>query len=345
MARLEMPTSPGNPFYEKLNALLQKAGFDAFVEELCTPFYAKKVGRPSIPPGRYFRMLLLGYFEGTDSECGICWRCEDSLPVREFGGQEPTESAPDQSSMTRICQRLPLETHHAVFEHLHKLLAKRKLFSGKFLGVDSSTMEAKTSLKAIVRRDTGENSQEMLKRLAKESGIETPTAEHPVQTIADKGYHSRTVLKALPAHFRSRSSEPARPGILRWHGDSEARDAVYRNRACLVSRKGQALMRARAERVERSFAHCLDRGGMRLVWLRGVENIEKRYIIHVAGFNPCLLMRTLFGGGTPQGWKESPCGLFLWLFAGMRGVFQVIGVTLGDTRRPCPLTVLITLPL
>ena len=352
VARQEMPKSPGNPFYERLNALLRKAGFDAFVEELCAPFYAKKLGRPSIPPGRYFRMLLLGYFEGIDSERGICWRCEDSLSVREFVGLEPTDSAPEHSSMTRIRQRLPLETHHAVFEHLHKLLAKHKLFSGKFLGIDSSTMEANASLKAIVRRDTGENYQEMLKRLAKESGIETPTAEqlialdkkrqgktlsnkewvsqtdgdariaklkdgrthmaykpehvvdletgaivsvsvhradcgdtktieasleraqsklvavlgsdapsteHPAEAIADKGYHSRAVLKALPAHFRSRISEPERPGILRWHGDSEARAAVYRNRARLGSCKGKALMRARAERVERSFAHCLDR--------------------------------------------------------------------------------------
>lgn len=141
VARQEMPKSPGNPFYERLNALLRKAGFDAFVEELCAPFYAKKLGRPSIPPGRYFRMLLLGYFEGIDSERGICWRCEDSLSVREFVGLEPTDSAPEHSSMTRIRQRLPLETHHAVFEHLHKLLAKHKLFSGKFLGIDSSTME------------------------------------------------------------------------------------------------------------------------------------------------------------------------------------------------------------
>ena len=149
VARQEMPKSPGNPFYEKLNALLRKAGFDAFVEDLCAPFYAKKLGRPSIPPGRYFRMLLLGYFEGIDSERGICWRCEDSLSVREFVGLEPTDSAPEHSSMTRIRQRLPLETHHAVFEHLHKLLAKHKLFSGKFLGIDSSTMEANASLKAI----------------------------------------------------------------------------------------------------------------------------------------------------------------------------------------------------
>ena len=105
------------------------------------------------------------------------------------------------------------------------------------------------------------------------------------------------------------------------------------------------MMRARAERVERSFAHCLDRGGMRRVWLRGEANIEKRYIIHVAGFNLGLLMRALFGVGTPKGWKESACGLFFGLFAGRRGRFLVIGVTLCDNRPACPLLVLITLPL
>lgn len=424
VARHEMPVSPGNPFYEKLNALLRREGFDAFVEELCAPFYAKNVGRRSIPPGRYFRMLLLGYFEGIDSERGICWRCRDSLSVREFVGLGLTDCAPDHSSMTRIRQRLPLETHHAVFEHLQKLLAKHKLFSGKFLGVDSSTMEANASLKAIVRRDTGENYQEMLSRLAKESGIETPTkaqliafdkkrkdktlsnadwtsttdgdariakmkdgrthmaykpehvvdlesgaivsvsvhhadrgdtktlgetlekaqskletllgsdapsAQQPADVTMDKGYHSREVLKSLPPHFRSRISEPERSGILRWQGDTEARDAVYRNRARLNSRKGKALMRARAERVERSFAHCLDRGGMRRVWLRGDENIEKRYIIHVAGFNLGILMRALFGVGTPKGWAEkTPCGLLLAFFESRTGCFLVITFSLGD---------------
>lgn len=424
VARHEMPKSPGNPFYEKLNALLRQEGFDAFVEDLCAPFYAKNVGRRSIPPGRYFRMLLLGYFEGIDSERGICWRCQDSLSVREFVGLGFTDAAPDHSSMTRIRQRLPLETHHAVFEHLQKLLARHKLFSGRFLGVDSSTMEANASLKAIVRRDTGENYQQMLERLAKESGIETPTkaqliafdkkrkdktlsnadwasqtdadariakmkdgrthmaykpehvvdlesgaivsvnihhadrgdtktleetlakaqnkletvlgsdapsAEHPADVTTDKGYHSREVLKSLPPHFRSRISEPQRSGILRWHGDTEARDAVYRNRARLGSRKGKALMRARAERVERSFAHCLDRGGMRRVWLRGDENIEKRYIIHVAGFNLGILMRALFGVGTPKGWaEETPCGLLFAFFESRTGCFLVITCSLGD---------------
>ena len=134
----------------------------------------------------------------------------------------------------------------------------------------------------------------------------------------DKGRHSREVLKFLPAHFRSRIGEPERSGILRWQGDIEARDAVYRNRA-------------RAERVERSFAHSLDRGGMRRVWLRGDENIEKRYIIHVAGFNLGILMRALFGVGTPKGWaEETPSRVLLALFESRTGCFLVIAFAPGD---------------
>ena len=80
----EMPRSPGHAFYDRLQALLKEAGFDAFVEDLCKPYYAPSMGAPSLPPGRYFRMHMVGYFEGIDSERGICWRCSDSLSLREF---------------------------------------------------------------------------------------------------------------------------------------------------------------------------------------------------------------------------------------------------------------------
>ena len=130
----EMPESPGNPFYQKLNGILEKDGFDAFVENLCAPYYAGNVGRRSIVPGRYFRMLLLGYFEGIYSERGIYPRLRDSLSVRDFVGLGLTESVPDHSSMTRIRQRLPLVVCRQVFGHLQGVLAKNKLFSGKFLG-------------------------------------------------------------------------------------------------------------------------------------------------------------------------------------------------------------------
>ena len=127
--------------------------------------------------------------------------------------------------------------------------------------------------------------------------------------MADKGYHSRKVLKDLPDACTSRISEPAHKGRLRWKGDMDARDAVYGNRGRLKSEKGKALLRARGERVERSFAHCLDRGGMRRVHLRGLANVEKRYIIHVAGFNLGILLRALFGVGSPRGWGDAPAAL------------------------------------
>ena len=162
----EMPASPGNPFYETLNGLLDQGGFEAFVENLCAPFHADNKGRRSIPPGRYFRMLPLGYFEGIDSERGICCRLGDSLSVRAFVGLGLTESAPAHFSLSRIRKRLPLEVFHEVFGRLQKLLAGNKLFSGQFLGVDSSSMETNASMRSIVRRDTGENCLKMLEKMA-----------------------------------------------------------------------------------------------------------------------------------------------------------------------------------
>ena len=101
---------------------------------------------------------------------------------------------------------------------------------------------------------------------------------------AVKGYHARAVLKDLDGGvWKTRIAEPQRKGFSRWHGDEDARTAVYANRNRLRSEVGKAGMRKRAELVERSFAHNLERGGMRRTWLRGRENVHKRYLIHVAG--------------------------------------------------------------
>ena len=396
----QFPKGQGHAFYDHLQRILRRGHFDEFAEALCAPFYAKIMGRPSIPPGRYFRMLLVGYFEGLDSERGICWRCADSLSLREFLQLDTTQTVPDHSSVSRIRTRLPLEIHHEVFIFVLRLLSAQGLLRGKKLGIDASTMEANAAMRNIVRRDTGEGYKAMLERLAKESGIATPTQaelvaydrkrkgkkvsnkdwqspvdgdariaklkdgrtrlahkpEHvvdldsgaiisanihpadsgdtttihttlqdtrsklkgvkkkaaprfgqPAELVGDKGYHSRETLKRLDRAFRSRISAPKVTGLNRWHGDHEARRAVYANRVRISSGKGKALLRKRGEMVERSFAHCLDRGGMRRTHLRGSENIEKRYSIHVAGFNLGLLMRFLFGFGTPRGWAQAPC--------------------------------------
>jgi transposase len=173
----ELPRSPGHAFYDRLQAVLIEAGFDGFAETQCAPYYASRRGRPSLPPGRYFRMHLVGYFEGIDSERGLEWRCSDSLSLREFLRLETTEAVPDHSWLSKTRSRLPLEVHEAVFAWVLERLAEHGLIKGERIGVDASTMEANAALRAIVRRDSGESYREMLKRLAVESGIATPTAE------------------------------------------------------------------------------------------------------------------------------------------------------------------------
>lgn len=177
----EIVTSPGHPFYKRLNGLLVSHDFDTFVEAACCKFYAENKGRRSIPPGIYFRMLLIGYFEGIDSERGIAWRCADSLGLREFLGYSLKESTPDHSSLSRIRCRIDLETHHEVFTWVLKIVAANGLLKGKTIGVDATTLEANAALRSIIRRDTGESYDEFLTRLAKASGIETPTREDLVR--------------------------------------------------------------------------------------------------------------------------------------------------------------------
>ncbi len=177
IAATEMPAGPGHPFYRKLNQLLKDQGFDAFAEDKCRNFYAANKGRRSIPPGVYFRMLLIGYFEGIDSERGIAWRCADSRTLGEFLGYGPTERTPDHSSLSIIRQRIDIETHQEVFCRVLEMLAASKLLKGKTLGVDATTLEANAAMRSIVRRDTGESYEAFLTKLAQANGIETPTRE------------------------------------------------------------------------------------------------------------------------------------------------------------------------
>lgn len=169
-----LPRSPGHPFYAALNKLLAEAKFDAYVEDLCEPLY-REGGRPSIPPGVYFRMLFIGYFEGIDSQRGIAWRCSDSLSLRSFLGLKPTESTPDHSSLTIIRQRLPKELIEQVFSFVLTMAFEKKLLKGKSIGVDATTLEANAAMKSIVRRDGGATWKAYLTKLAKEAGIENPT--------------------------------------------------------------------------------------------------------------------------------------------------------------------------
>jgi len=391
IATSDLPTSPGHPFYARLNAILDEAGFDAFVEGQCARFYAPVMGRPSVTPGRYFRALLVGYFEGMDSERGIAWRAADSLAIRSFLRLGLEDGTPDHSTISRTRRLIDVETHRAVFTWVQERLVAVGLLKGKTIGIDATTLEANAAMRSIVRRDTGETYEAFLTRLAEASGIKTPTrealarfdrrrkkktsnadwtnphepdakiakmkdgrthlahkAEHAVdletgaivavtlqgadqgdtttirqtavaaaeqvedaqaqvedpqpveEIVADKGYHSNETLVDLQAvGLRSYISEPER-GRRDWSDAPDAQAPVYANRRRKGGTRGKALLRARAELVERSFAHVYDTGGMRRTHLRKHDNILKRLLVHAGGFNLGLVMRHLFGVGKPR---------------------------------------------
>jgi len=177
IASVELARSPGHPFYQRLNELLDGEKFDLFVEGLCRKFYAPRMGRPGLAPGIYFRSLLIGYFEGIDSERGIAWRLADSLALRQFVRIGLTEQTPDHSTISRTRRLIDLETHRAVFAWVLALLADRGLIQGKRVGIDATTLEASAAMRSIVRRDRGASYEEFLRGLAKASGMETPTRE------------------------------------------------------------------------------------------------------------------------------------------------------------------------
>lgn len=405
----------GHPFYQRLSDLLEQHGFDPFAEEHCAPFYAETLGRPSIPPGVYFRMLLIGYFEGIDSERGIAWRCADSLGLRAFLGYDLTERTPEHSSLSKIRSRIDIETHREIFQWVLKVLAQSGLLKGKTIGIDATTLEANAALRSIVRRDTDQPYEDFLGDLARSSGIETPTredlakidrkrpkkgsneewynphdpdakitkmkdgrthlahkAEHAVdletgaivavtlqpanlgdtttlketlcetetnlaeikddpetsecledqkvrEVVADKGYHSNDTMRHLQERqVRSYVSEPNYKGQRRWKDKEAEQAAVYGNRRRIRGKRGKALLRKRGELLERPFAHCYETGGMRRTHLKGHARILKRLLIHVAGCNLALVMRTLFSLGTPRGLQGLARALFCTLPASIR---------------------------
>jgi transposase len=177
IAASDLPSSPAHPFYGRLTGILDAHGFDRFAEAQCRGFYAKVMGRPSLPPGQYFRLLLVGYFEGIDSERGIAWRAADSLAIRSFVRLALQEAAPDHSTISRTRRLIDVETHRAIFTWVQQRLVQVGLLKGKTVAIDATTLEANAAMRSIVRRDTEETYQEFLTRLAKASGIATPTRE------------------------------------------------------------------------------------------------------------------------------------------------------------------------
>ncbi|HYY83440.1 MAG TPA: transposase [Beijerinckiaceae bacterium] len=197
--------APRHFFYDRCNAILAEAEFDATVERLCQPDDTDGIGRPSIAPGRYFRMLFAGQFEGLESEREIAWRCADSLSLHRFLRWQDGETVPDPSTLSVTRSRLPLEVHHVVFGLILDIADPHALVRGQRIGVDASTQEANASLRRLVRRDTGEDYQEMLRRLAPESGIETPS---PADLIRfDRTRKDKTLSNA---EWRSETDPEAR---------------------------------------------------------------------------------------------------------------------------------------
>jgi transposase len=427
-----------HPFYDAVNKVLDAHHFDTFAQGQCAKFYddGERGGRPGLPPGVYFRCLMVGYFEGIDSERGIDWRCNDSSSLKLFLGVAIDKPAPDHSTLSRTRRLIDLETHQQVFQEVLKILANHDLIQGKTVGIDSTTLEANAAMRSIVRRDTNEGYQEFLTKLAKESGIETPTredlakldkkrknkasnddwqnphdpdakitkmkdgtthlahkAEHAVdlgenahgailgvnicdaaagdtatitdtivqttenlgavkddervadqidddfmsESVLDKGYHSKqTLLDLQEMEIRSYASEPARENQ-HWEGEHDARDAVYANRRRINGERGKRLLRSRGEKLERTFAHCYETGGMRRLHLRGRENIAKRALIHAAGFNLGLMMRVKYGLRKPRSSSGAACALIFALVRRLRRLGALLRTI------PAPLRILSTL--
>jgi len=394
----ELPTAPGHPFYKRLNEVLDNAEFDTFCETTCANFYHHKLGRPSLPPGQYFRIMMIGFFEGLDSERGIAWRLADSLTLRQFLSIALDEKTPDHVTISRTRRLIDGETHQNIFSWVLERLAQAGLIKGKTIGVDSTTLEANAAMKSIVRRDTGESYMTYLKRLAEAEGIEAPDAAallrmdrkrkkktsnedwkspsdeeaeitklkdgrtalaykaenavdmetgaivavtthsgaaadtatveetvieagiavagliaektpegkfevHPEgveEVVADKGYHSNDVMVGLAdMEVRSYVAEPDR-GPRNWDGKEAEKEAVHGNRRRVHGERGKRLQRQRGERIERNFAHQFDTGGLDRLYVRGLDNVHKKFLIQAAACNLALLMRSTYGSGKPR---------------------------------------------
>ena len=268
-----LASAPGHPFYEELNAVLAARGFDDFVEEKCARFYAPTMGRPSIPPGVYFRALMIGYFERIESERGIAWRCADSLALRRFLGYALDRMPPDHSSISRTRRKLDLETHEDVFGWALRALADEGLLSGKTMGIDATTLEANAALRSIVRRDTGEGYREFLVGLARESGIETPTREDLAKIDRKRKRKGSNDDWTSPSGLGRRDFEDAgRVSARRW-SDASRREG----------RKDAPLPQGRARG-----GHGLGRG-------RGVDAPSRRGRRHRARQRPTLVRRCRAG--------------------------------------------------
>ena len=417
----ELASAPGHPFYKRLNEVLDKAKFDGFCEKSCAGFYHQKLGRRSLPPGQYFRILMIGFFEGLDSERGIAWRLADSLTLRQFVSIGLDEKTPDHVTISRTRRLIHAATHQRIFSFVLEQLAQAGLIQGKTIGVDSTTLEANAAMKSIVRRDTGESYMAYLRHLAEAEGIDakdaaallrmdrkrkkktsnedwqspsdeeaeitklkdgrtalafkaenavdmetgaivavtthggaaadtttiqetvieaaiavaeliakpTPQGEYCVhpdgvqKVVADKGYHSNEAMLGLnELEVRTYIAEPDR-GPRNWLGKAAEKAAVYGNRRRIQGNRGKSLQRQRGERIERNFAHQFDTGGLNRLYVRGKENVHKKFLIQAAACNLALLMRSRYGSGKPQAAHDGVVDAILTILAVMKAVDEI----------------------
>jgi transposase len=418
----ELPTAPGHPFYKRLNEVLDNAKFDPFCETNCASFYHNKLGRPSLPPGQYFRVMMIGFFEGLDSERGIAWRLADSLTLRQFLSMGLDEKTPDHVTISRTRRLIDGETHQQIFTWVLERLAQSGLIKGKTIGVDSTTLEANAAMKSIVRRDTGESYMKYLKRIAEAEGVEakdaaallrmdrkrkkktsnedwknpndeeaeitklkdgrtalaykaenavdmetgaivavtthsgaaadtatvhetvieagiavagliaekTPQGKYEVhpegvkEVVADKGYHSNDVMVGLAEmEVRSYVAEPDR-GTRNWDGKQAEKEAVYGNRRRVQGERGKRLQRQRGERIERNFAHQFDTGGLDRLYVRGLTNVHKKFLIQAAACNLALWMRSRYGSGKPRAAHDRAIEVILMILVVVNAVEDIV---------------------
>src|SRR4051794_2764616 len=234
-----LPVSASHPFYQKLNQLLDERRFDEVVERLCEQFYAERMGRPGLAPGIYFRLLMVGYFEGIDSERGIAWRASDSLSIRSFVRIALDETVPDHSTISRTRRLMDLETHQAVFQWVLQILAERNLLKGNTIGVDATTLEANAALRSIVRRDTGEQLQ----------GVSDASGERERDPNADAGAIGQVGPEAEEEGVERRMAASARSGCAHHQDERRAHASGTQGRARLWTWRRVRSWRSRCRRL------------------------------------------------------------------------------------------------
>ena len=270
VATSELPRTAGHPFYERLNGLFNEHGFDDFVEGLCAKFYADKMGRPSLAPGVYFRLLLVGYFEGIGSERGIAWRANDSLGLREFLGLKVSESPSDHSTISRTRRLIDVATHEAVFDWVLKRIGASGLLRGKTIGIDATTLEANAALRSIVRRDSEQGYEEFLMELAKASGIETPRREDLAKLDRKRtGKGSNRVWK----HPHDADARITRMKDGRTHLAHKAEHAVDLETGAIVSVTVQGADRGDTQTLVKTLTEAAEKVEQALPEGRGIEEV------------------------------------------------------------------------